>query len=76
MQYMRVRSEGGHGGLAPQLGKIPKICSKWPFLEKFSQRVYIMSTFSKFAPQLARAREKKIYFEISASPPAGLATGL
>ena len=37
-------------------------------LEKFSPRVYILSTFSKFGPP-ARARDKKFHFEILAPHP-------
>ena len=64
----QARSEGGQGGHAPQLGKIQKNLSKWPFLEKFSPRVYILSTFSKFGTP-ARASDKKFHFGILAPHP-------
>ena len=45
-----VASGGAKGGLGLQLGKIPNFSQNDLFLEKFSLRVYILSTFSKFAP--------------------------
>ena len=56
----QARREGGaKGAMArPQLGKILIFLSKWPFLEKFSLWVCILSTFSKFAPPSSRQRQK------------------
>ena len=55
---MQARSEGGQRGpCPPQLGKIPKNLSKWPFSEYFFSASIYLSTFSKFAPN-SRQRQK------------------
>ena len=61
-RQVQARSEGGPGGpWPPSSSKFRKFCQNDLFLENFSPRVYILSTFSKFAPpQLAPATKNFI----------------
>ena len=70
-------SEEGPGGRAmpPTSGKLQNCSQNDLFWENFSPRVYILSTFSKFDPQLAPTTENFI-LEFCPPPTAGLATGL